>query len=217
MAKSVKLPRFARPYPKKLAVQIRRRKHKPSLKTEFLQQPRPRQHARPRGIRTRLDADVYLQSRAANVQGSLQERLFYQALINHGFIPNVDFDLQSGMFGGRAELGGLVADFMFPAIMLVVQVQSMWHTLTLEHERRDSDQFAVLQSLGYTVLEIWPNTLEDMAALDMWIEKNIMSMWGTSKQALGIGAAPEISFLQIASYYQLVTIERLFDDILVRV
>jgi very-short-patch-repair endonuclease len=217
MAKSVKLPRFIRPYPKKVALQIRRRKRRPALKTDLLQQARPRQHAKPRGIRTKLDAEMYLQSRAANVMGSLQERLFYQALVDHGFIPGVDFDLQSGMFGGRAELGGLVADFLFPAVMVVVQVQSMWHTLTLEHERRDSDQAAVLQSLGYTVLEIWPNTLEDMAALDMWIDRNISTLWGTSKQALGIGAAPEISYLQIASYNQLITIERLLDDILVRV
>ena len=50
------------------------------------------------------------------VNGTLPERILYLALIRvMHFSPNADFDFQSSQEGGRLELGGLVADFLFEA------------------------------------------------------------------------------------------------------
>lgn len=122
--------------------------------------------------------------RAANVGGSVEERIFYQALIDRGLIDGVDFTYQASEFGGRAELGGLVADFMFPHPKVVVQVQSYWHRLSLETETRDTDQTAILQAAGYVVLEIWGETINDAAALEVWMERNVSHLWGTSATPL---------------------------------
>jgi len=177
-------PRYLRRYPLREVTGIRRfGRH--AVKMALIRQPRPRRHARaPRGVRTRLDTLVLLEERAAKIKGSLQERIFYQALIDHRFIPDVDFSYQAAEYGGRAQLGGLVADFMFEIPKVIVQVQSEWHRMSLEIVRRDMDQSAMLQSLGYTVFEVWPNTIEDSAALDLWIERNIMHLWGTSATPL---------------------------------
>jgi hypothetical protein len=131
-----------------------------------------------------FDTEALRMQRAADVKGSGEERIFYQALVDRGFIPEVDFTYQADEFGGRAELGGLVADFMFPVPMVVVQVQSYWHRLSSETERRDTDQTAILQSIGYTVLEVWGNTINDPAALEDWMDRHVMHLWGTSAMPL---------------------------------
>jgi hypothetical protein len=112
-------------------------------------------------------------------------------------MPNVDFTFQSSQLGGRLQLGGLVADFLFEVPRVIVQVQSSWHTMTLEHKMRDADQLMLLRHMGYTVLEIWPHTIEDQAALDWWMEQNVMLMWGTSRQGLGRGNQVEHDYLRL--------------------
>lgn len=188
-------PRRIRPYPLRPRPMVQRL-GRGVLRRTMLRLPRPRRHARPWKYRTRLDYTAALEERAAqNVRGSLQERIFYQVLVNYGLIPDIDFSFQTSMLGGRMELGGLVADFIFPVVGVIVQVQSMWHNLSLEFKVRDQDQAAVLQSMGYVVFEIWPNTIEDQAALDLWIERNIMHLWGTSANALGSSHGRDIPFL----------------------
>lgn len=191
-----KEPRFVKGYPQRPTTLIRRTSRN-NIRTNLLRQERPRRHARAWGYRTRQSIDQYHEDRAANVVGSLQERIFYQALIDHGFSPGIDFTFQSGQFGGRAQLGGLVADFLFPYPMLIIQVQSYWHTISLYQERRDNDQSAILQSFGWQVLGVWPNTIMDPAALDRWIERNLMQMWGTTTQSLGISGSRDLPYLQV--------------------
>jgi hypothetical protein len=113
------------------------------------------------------------------------------------------------MMGGRMELGGLVADFIFEIPRVILQVQSMWHALSLEYEVRDQDQAAVLQSMGYVVFEIWPNTIEDPAALDLWVQRHIMHLWGTSSSPLGSSHGRDIPFLMGISSQTLLDIKEL--------
>lgn len=174
-----KSARRLRGYPKRRHAQVRRYK-RGGIKRDLIPQKRPRRHARPWRYRTGFSKEKWLENRAAQgIRGSLQERLFYQALVDYGLIPGLDFDFQSTQLGGRMELGGLVADFIFPAAALIVQVQSYWHTITLEHEVRDNDQASVLRGMGWDVLEIWPQTIEDPAALRWWMERHILRLFGT--------------------------------------
>jgi very-short-patch-repair endonuclease len=191
-----KRPKMQRPYPRTRPVTGIRRFGRGNIKRAKLRQERPRRHARPWKWRPSFDQSAYNEARAAEgIRGSLQERIVYKALIQHGFIPELDFTFQSNQLGGRMELGGLVADFLFEVPKIVVQVQSYWHTLTMEHERRDEDQYVMLQMLGYTVLEIWPSTIMDPAALDWWFERNIMTLWGTSTQGIGGGFSNDTPYL----------------------
>ena len=188
---------------------------------QLLRQPRPRRHAKRRGAR--YDADSYLEARAAqNVEGSLEERIFYKALVDHGFIPGVDFVFQSSEFGGRAELGGLIADFIFPVPRLVVQVMGQyWHS-TPEIEARDVTQQALLEMLGYTVMFLWAGVVRDEAALERWIDNNLSHLWGTSSHPLASGSS-EAPFTQMLfggtmnEYFQLLQrvqdLEKLVSDI----
>jgi len=161
---------------------------------DLIRQKRPRIHARSWRFKTSYDTQGLLENRAQQgLRGSLEERIFYKALAEHGFIPGVDFTFQSSMMGGRGELGGLVADFLFPVPMVIVNPMSYWHTISLAHERRDDDQVMILRSLGYTLLEVWPITIHDQFALDRWISDNLMLLWGTSTGSSGAGT---VSFLE---------------------
>lgn len=177
----IRRPRFVRPYPRRPTTGIRRFRGG-IVRWEYLRQDRPRRYARPQwGTRTRIDAQAALEARAAQgIDGSLEERIVYAALVQHGLKPDVDFTFQSSEFGGRAVLGGLVADFLFDVPKVVLQVQSYWHTLTREIERRDDDQAALLQAMGYVVLELWPDVIHSQAALDLWITNHLGLLWGTS-------------------------------------
>jgi len=158
------------------------------VKWDFVRQKRPRIHARTWQFKTSYDLQGLKEARAEqNIKGSLEERMFYRALVEHGFIPGVDFTFQSAMMGGRAELGGLVADFLFEIPKIIVNPMSYWHTMSLVTERRDDDQTVILRSLGYTQLEIWPITIYDQYALDKWINDNLGMLWGTSTSGSSYG------------------------------
>jgi len=216
----MRYPRHIRPYPRRPRKMIRRLKWGGVVR-QLLRQPRPRRHAKQRGAR--YDADSYLEARAVqNVEGSLEERIFYKALVDHGFIPGVDFVFQSSEFGGRAELGGLVADFVFPVPRLVVQVMSQyWHS-TPEVEARDVTQQALLEMLGYTVMFLWTGVIRDEAALERWIDNNLLHLWGTSSHPLASGSS-EAPFTQtlfggtMNEYFQLLqrvqNLEKLIGDV----
>jgi len=195
-ARTVKSPRKLRPYPRRPKPMVRNIRTRAVIHSEWFRQQRPRRHARPWQYRTKLSIQAAMEERAAStVRGSLQERIVYQALVDWGLIPGIDFDFQSSMFGGRAQLGGLVADFIFPYTKTILQVQSYWHQISMENTQRDRDQVAVLQGLGYTVLEVWPDTINSQAALDLWLERNIMHLWGTSRQNFGVSHGRNYYFL----------------------
>lgn len=215
-----KHPRFVAGYPTKTRTGIIRKK-RGAIKRALLRQPRPRlSPKRPYGVATRQIKRWSLEARAApytiRAAGSLEERIFYQALVDFGFIPGVDFDFQTSMFGGRAELGGLVADFMFPLIKLIVNPYSDWHTMSAYNIRRDLDQTAILESLGYTVLSLWPETIYDQSLLEEWIARNIQHMWGTSQNngTSGFGGRDEAYDFLIAGDQILPRIEATLDSII---
>lgn len=210
-----KAPRRLRPYPSVKPKTGVRWRGRGAVKWPTIRRERPRRHARAWRYRTRQDALAALESRASQeVRGSLPERIFYKALTDRGFIPGVDFSFQPSMFGGRTQLGGLVADFMFSVPRVIVQVQSVWHTVTAAHERRDEDQRVILESLGWTVLEIWPPTIESQAALDHWLNDNIMTLWGTSTQGIGVGSSTDVPFVGSVELDILLRIENTLDAIL---
>lgn len=84
------------------------------------------------------------------VVGFLRERIVYRWLVEAHLIPGVDFDFQSSMMGGRAEMGGLVIDFVFPHRKLVLQVAGPTHKENLR-EAKDEEQRLILASWGYRV------------------------------------------------------------------
>ena len=45
--------------------------------------------------------------------GTEPERLCYNALIQLGKVPDVDFTFQTSLLGGRVDKGGLIIDFLF--------------------------------------------------------------------------------------------------------
>jgi len=87
------------------------------------------------------------------VKGTLPERIVFKWLLVHNFVPGADFDFQSSLEGGRIELGGLVVDFLFRHLMLIIQVQGPTHNQLLR-QQKDSEQRMTLASYGYQVLDL---------------------------------------------------------------
>ncbi len=210
-----KYPRFVRPYPAHRPTTLVRRQKRGATKWELIRQKRPRVHARTAwGVRTRFDVDAAKENRAQqDIKGSLEERIFYKALISWGFADGIDFTFQTSVLGGRAELGGLVADFLFPLPMVIVNPTSVWHTMTLENIRRDDDQTAILASMGYLVLYLDPNIIHDQDALDFWVSRNIATLWGTSSTGHGHGIGSDVSYTSSAQQDIINRIEALVDAI----
>jgi len=102
---------------------------------------------------------------SAVVRGSLPERLVYKKLMDFGYVPGSDFDFQSSQWGGRLELGGLVADFLFYWLRLIIQVQSVYHDKFLQ-SLRDQEQRLILEDMGYSVEYISPEDYNSDAGLD---------------------------------------------------
>jgi hypothetical protein len=93
------------------------------------------------------------------VRGTLPERILYRTLVHiFHFVENVDFDFQSSLQGGRMELGGIVADFLFPILKIVLQVQGSTH---MEYMRmaKDQEQMGALLEMGYVTYELWENDI----------------------------------------------------------
>ena len=87
--------------------------------------------------------------------GSLPEWLVFEELVRIGLEPGLDFIYQSEQFGGRAELGGAVVDFLLPYRFLGISVIGVyWH---VRHNGgaqsgRDIIQRIQMASLGYTLI-----------------------------------------------------------------
>lgn len=115
-----------------------------------------------------------LEARAVShdmIRGTLPERILYKALVEQiHLVPDVDFDFQSSLQGGRLETGGIVADFLFQIIKIVIQVQGPTHFEFLRTVK-DSEQKQALEDLGYTVYEIFEDEIYDEARLNLWLKK----------------------------------------------
>jgi hypothetical protein len=127
-------------------------------------------HRRLRRPKVGLD---YQESRAVQgIKGTLPERIMYKALVQRGYKPGVDFDFQSSQSGGRMQMGGIVADFLFPFKKIVIQVQGPTHAGFLR-AAKDQEQRELLDSMGYTTLEVDQDVILSASKLDAWLRNNI--------------------------------------------
>ena len=80
------------------------------------------------------------------------------------------------------ELGGIVADFLFELMMIVIQVQGPTHD-TFLRQRKDQEQMSALADMGYRVFEIDDDTIYNEYKLEEWMRR-------TFGLANGMGGSP---------------------------
>ena len=125
-----------------------------------------------RGVRRPKIGEDQLEARAVQreyVRGTLPERIVYKYLTDQlRFVSGIDFDFQSSLEGGRLELGGMVVDFLFRFLKIIIQVQGPTHTEFLR-SKRDEEQAGDLAKQGYTVFG-----LEDTLIYDVYLFEEAM-------------------------------------------
>lgn len=88
------------------------------------------------------------------VKGFLRERIVYKFLVHRmRMMPGADFTFQSSLFGGRLELGGIVADFMFEYLRIIINVQGPTHTEWLR-SAKDKENEGILRDMGFTTYDL---------------------------------------------------------------
>jgi hypothetical protein len=135
-----------------------------------------------RGIRRTSIGENPLEARAvphSSVRGTLPERILYKALVIYMHMRDGgQFDFQSSMDGGRMELGGMVADFLFPFLKLVVRVQGPTHE-TFRVSRKDEQQKSILEDMGYSVIDIDDDVIYDELKFLEWLRRTFQFMTGS--------------------------------------
>ena len=150
-----------------------------------------------RGVRRSKAGIDWLEQRAVPkemIKGTLPERIMYKYLTSKlGFIPNVDFDFQSSLNGGRLEMGGIVADFVFYNLKIVIQVQGPTHTEYLR-TKKDSQQNDTLREMGYlTIMDVDMDLIYD----ELRFEDYMRAKFGLSLSQGGPGRASQILDLNV--------------------
>lgn len=133
-----------------------------------------------RGIRRiKIGVDP-LEARAVSkeyIRGTLPERIVYKYLVSIlRLSPSSDFDFQSSLQGGRMELGGMVADFMFYRLKMILQVQGPTHGGFLR-QRKDDEQESILKDMGYDVVEL----KEDLIYSEYLLERRMSRIFNLSR------------------------------------
>lgn len=139
-----------------------------------------------KGLQQTLVGEDPLEARAVSknyIRGTLPERIMYKYLTEKmHFISGVDFDFQSSLSGGRLELGGLVVDFLFEMMRLILQVDGPTH---IKHRqmRKDEEQEDILASMGYTVYRFSLPEIYDVATFEDKIHRifNLASSGGSGQ------------------------------------
>ena len=108
----------------------------------------------------------------SKIRGTLPERIFYKQLRKRRLSPDRDFDFQSSLLGGRLQLGGIVADFLFPLWRLIVRIQGPTHTTRVQF-LKDQQQTQLLVDMGWTVYDLPDEIVYDMMALETWMRRHI--------------------------------------------
>jgi hypothetical protein len=143
-----------------------------------------------RGIPRQLVGVDPLEARAVPpgvIKGYLTERLIYAALVNQfHFVPGVDFDFQSSVDGGRLEMGGLVADFLFRYMKIVINPLGPQH-YQFRNVKKDEEQVQILAEMGYTCYLIDQEITFDERKLDEFLRR-IFGGWASGGG--GAGAYP---------------------------
>ncbi len=128
-----------------------------------------------RGIRRARVGEDPLEARAvkkSTIRGTLPERIEYKYLTSKlRLSPSQDFNFQSSLDGGRLELGGIVADFLFQFRKLVIRVQGPTHDKYLRSQK-DEEQRLALEGMGYRVLDLGLDEIYNEYRMDEWHRRN---------------------------------------------
>jgi len=105
------------------------------------------------------------------INGYLTERILYAALVNlFHFVPGVDFLFQSSQEGGRLEMGGLVADFLFPILRIVINPLGPQH-YQFRNMAKDEEQTAILAEMGYQQFLVDEEVMYNELALEEFLRR----------------------------------------------
>lgn len=105
------------------------------------------------------------------IGGYLTERILYAALVNlFHFVPGVDFLFQSSVEGGRLEMGGLVADFIFPILRIVINPLGPQH-YQFRNMAKDEEQIAILAEMGYQAYLVDEEVMYDEYKLEEFLRR----------------------------------------------
>lgn len=162
-------------------------------------------------------ADVgsdYQESRAVShsrVRGSLPERIYYRKNIEYNLYPGTHFTFQSSQDGGRMEVGGMVADFIYPIWRVIVQVQGPTHD-TPEGKLRDKQQGGRLADMGYVVYTLDDDVIYNEMALDLWFRGHILNRPNLGMQQTMVGTLPQ-SFSNVMTPQERVQLAGIEDDV----
>lgn len=141
-----------------------------------------------RGVRrSRVGLDQ-LEARAVSpeyIKGTLPERIVWKYLVDYlKMQAGVDFDFQSSLEGGRIELGGMVVDFLFPLLRIIIQVDGPTHD-SYQRKGKDEEQENELAARGYRVFRI-----EDTVIYDVYMfEEYMRRLFGLGFNVGGSGGA----------------------------
>jgi very-short-patch-repair endonuclease len=130
------------------------------------------------------------------VKGSLPERILYRRLTQLGIV----FDFQSSLDGGRMELGGIVADFILPDYMFILNPVGPTHKDAYQHQK-DIEQAQILEAMGYTVFFIEENVIYDEPAFEEWIRRVLTLSWGSGGGAVQWGEDENLNPVEMDMLY----------------
>ena len=85
------------------------------------------------------------------------ETIVYGWLTKKGIV----FQFATSLRGGFYQLGGAVVDFILPARMLAWRVMGEYYHRGVVKEGSDIIQKELLAELGYVVVDIWGDDIED--------------------------------------------------------
>ena len=159
--KKSKRMRIRIPQPPDRAYSLRQRD---LLQREKLRIPDEEYILHKRGIRRPFVGADPLEARAISkgqLRGTLPERIVYRYLTEKmHMVDNADFDFQSSLDGGRIQMGGLVVDFRFEPLKLIINVQGPTHKEYLRG-KKDEEQRSILEDMGYKVYDLWEADIYD--------------------------------------------------------
>lgn len=105
------------------------------------------------------------------IRGTLPERIIYKYLVDKlHFQEPVDFEFQSSLQGGRLDTGGIVADFLFRNLKIVINPLGPTHGEYWRF-RKDEEQISALEEMGYKVYMIEEGDVYDEQKLEWWMRR----------------------------------------------
>jgi len=119
-----------------------------------------------------LDPDEARAIPESQVTGNLPERIVYLELTKRGYVEGIDFSFQKSVEGGRAELGGIVADFVMEFHRIVLQVDGPTHDEFIRIAK-DNEQESILASMGFSVLHLSTKVIDNPMMLEAWFRRHL--------------------------------------------